>query len=872
MYLASRGLALIVANAMKAVKCVLARSHRSIRFIEYTNKSRGMSSQAKYRALVFIVAATYVLCLVFTCTIVSAQPWTRHPTLSGCLVNGVTYDTQGRTLICDVNQGLRLLNGRDSCGQVIFSVDDDDPTREYQLAYSDNATGTYRSDIVCTGDSFRDNLAGTIYTYSTVDGEWRPIILPSGKPLAGNLRLVGRNNTLHITPEGAMHVLDEMSKRYTSMDMGRTFSPEAPLFEFDSKKECQLSTIVPSASVTTGRYDIGFSGDSIKVRRNGVVHSAYYRLSKLNPEACNQFAFSDIFQLGDDTIVVVAMDGGLHATTNSGQSWSSASKGTGLLLTTMKTACFTRDEVGLVYRLNFGRNSVDVVQCRVANIVDTLRSLVANGSLLAGKGRSYYWYSSDTGQSWDTVATAIPSYDLHSVSANGELLSLSRPMTVLALNKRTGQWESLFRKCESFGVIDLTQMSQELGVTIGHTEPLRVIQVGLPATFVISDGKMISIDSIAARWLGEWPNGMAVGSNSSHIFAATDNSVLAISRDLSSDPSILRTLEPLGYYKSFVSISSMLHVVGRSSWLISSNKPSPILQTPSISFPRQATNDGGIYFPSSVTQLDSVALVSYQRIEADVPDVRLPLIVDVDVSSGSVTSSDEGISQTKIVGMASDGQRDAIVVAQRVTKFAPGPAYVYVRSGNNGPWRYAEWNDRVFSSVDKNVDCTTDSLGTIYIIGRGLDSIIISHPPYSTYHSLALPSLGTNEWPTAIAINQNKLFLGTTRGLYSSQLALSVDDEDEIPLFYRMGVRVFPNPGKSQINVELYQTKLPSRRTLHIVDAMGSLIKDCSSNIPAESNVTVETQIDVSDVPSGQYFLVFSAGEVSRSIILRIAR
>jgi len=227
---------------------------------------------------------------------------------------------------------------------------------------------------------------------------------------------------------------------------------------------------------------------------------------------------------------------------------------------------------------------------------------------------------------------------------------------------------------------------------------------------------------------------------------------------------------------------------------------------------------------------------------------------------------------TSVVGVNSDGRGAAIAVTQRPAEYQHGPASIHVKTSDDTSWRLVSWIDRLASQHEKNIACAADNEGVMYITGRGLGSILVAAPPYDSYSTMALPPLGTQEWPLSMAIHENVLYLGTTGGIYRAQMPSSVFDEEEVPLYNRMGLLISPNPCSTTATITLLQTALPADRTLKLVSVMGQTVRDFTDDLPTESRTSVETSIDVSDVPSGRYLLVFGASGVLRAAAISIVR
>ncbi len=796
------------------------------------------------------------------------QQWARFNRFAGCNVNGITFDNENAVLICDRDKGLRAIRPDGSCTEVLHEVAESRPELEYFFAKLDYATGIPRTDYILVGNEYTSSGNGVVCVRREPGDVLKKIQLPSGAFLESSMRdFIG--SRLLVTQVGRLYALDGFTQVFSD-DRGVTFKPVEHLFAPGGANDCLLNDVFPGYTVELSPYTVSLRGDSIVVRRQGgSTHRVQYKLGTLNAESCNQMSVSEILLLGTDTLVVIAEGDQVYATTDGGATWNRATKGTRLVTILTDGRCFVTDDASRIYQVNFRNNTTELLVCSDAYVTDTITSIVVNRHVQIATGSGFYWRSIDYGTSWPRIGPRS-AYNVAAVSTSGKMYSLSQPMMVHSFDEDLGRWVPLLSNCNSYHTTRLRSTHDGLFVEIGDTDPMiRSFRGKQPSRLLVRDGPIHSLDSIVADIEHKWPESLDAAATPTDVLLATEYGVHTLAPSTLRHSYKISVPKWLSFNPSFYTLETGIHLLGHPVH-VRLTEDNPRKAAPPVwSFSGIMDSALASVMVSSVVTMRSSTLVGLNITSARRFDFCPLWLVD---SDGQGAPFNAGIGATSVVGLNSDGLGTAIAVTQRPAEYQYGPASIYVKPSDDTTWRLVPWIERLTSQQEKNIACAAGTEGVMYIAGRGLDSILMTGPPYTTYSTVALPTLGTQEWPLSMAIHKNQLYLGTTGGIYHTQLPTSVADEEEIPLYNRMGLLVAPNPCSIKATITLLQTGLPANRTLKLVSVMGQVVRDFTDVLPAESKSSVETSINVSDVPSGRYLLVFGASGVARATAISIVR
>ena len=251
-----------------------------------------------------------------------------------------------------------------------------------------------------------------------------------------------------------------------------------------------------------------------------------------------------------------------------------------------------------------------------------------------------------------------------------------------------------------------------------------------------------------------------------------------------------------------------------------------------------------------------------------------PSMFKVDLQANTGSRSDSTTSATYVMATSVFDEDRLASVAQRRTLSRIGvdygPAYIQTMTSDAQRWQLAPINNLIQGTNDFAA-AHFDKDGRLYYAARGLDSILVSEPPYSSASWISSPIKESGEFPTSLTVSEERIYVGTNKGLYS-RLAPTVGVEIVVPKNHLVGFEVHPNPATDLLNIEVLNSGLQGAYNVEIVDLTGRPVLDLSEYFRGQTGTHVLVRAPLQKISSGLYLIHLSIDGVSKSQILSIVR
>lgn len=821
----------------------------------------------------------FVLLAVLLCTDcgLKAQEWSTTDWNTGHEISQIA--TSGDSVFgCAYYRGVFLASVQDLVAPtIIFDLEEVQLGQDERTGFRfwDPTTGSFNPSYFVVENVRNLNELGYLLRYNSstqttsfVTNSIGDTLRGSTDPNTGSANFLGPADQLY-------EAISSSAYEYSS-DNGETWASYASSIGDTSCSAIAHALDFPMRLTGTPWHLIESAGSTILViHSSGKTVESDYLLFEAQP--CNQLSIQAAFATDESRIALKDQRGRLHVSGNGGESWAT--------LPRTRHIFSLSSHYGLIVDHGSNGSNIDRVDFTTGelrpftvsngSITDTLSSVAVNDSAIVGIGFRGIWRKLNPSSPWQMeVVPAVKMLNANACGPRSELLSLQVPyaVTIVKDSEPTSYIDVPFDGSPVHRIV-----VQDSLMIVYRRQTLTQKGVSPPtSTKIVIGSNVIDFEKEQPPLLSESRVGPGIATIATDVFCF--------------ESGFLRKRQPVSE-RWIVVDSSEYGPQAHPTTLLNSTDTSLLLVLENgshLGVPKEGflSESSGLDLPKSELGLEFL-FPEITSISARPGGVTLgygiydqfepymgPVAVDAEYDTRSVSAHDSLTSGQFCIAVSSlkSGLLSNVVQRRTISNIGVthGPVYHQVWSFTKNRWELTNVTEHL-SDILEYVAAGFDGDGTLYLSGRGIDSVLVSHPPYEVVSWIPSPSLADNEFPTALGVTEERLYLGTNRDLYTLPL-VNTGVDVEINELRGVEFRPFPNPTKESVSVGIFNSGVEGTYKLQLVDLSGRLLKDYSDELRGATGMYVERSLSLSEVPGGYYLIVLEIGGLTKSRPLIITK